>query len=123
MIRVPHVVACPMDFNLLYDRDQQGGMLKPTKVDRFSVFLAVRILFSSFGQVKGWDILEMHEMIRISYLVACPLAFNLFCDRGQQGGVLKPTKNDHFLVFLVVWVLFHKFLGRLRSDLYYNCMK
>ena len=28
MIRVPHVVACPMDFNLLWDRGHQGGVLK-----------------------------------------------------------------------------------------------
>ena len=26
----------------------------------------------------------------------------LLCDRGQQGGLLKPTKHDHFQVFLAV---------------------
>ena len=34
-------------------------------------------------------------------IVPCLFDFNLFCDRGQQGGVLKPTKNDHFQVLLM----------------------
>ena len=45
------------------------------------------------------------------------LFFLLLCDRDWQGGVLKLMKNDHLLVYLAVWVLFPKFLGRLRSKL------
>ena len=48
----------------------------------------------------------------VSYVVPSSMNFNLLCDRGQQGGVLKPIKNDHFQVFLVVWVLFLMLLGK-----------
>ena len=41
MIKVPHVIAYPKDFNLLCDRDQQGGVLKPMENDHFQVFLSV----------------------------------------------------------------------------------
>ena len=44
MIIVPHVVACTMDFNLLWDRGQQTGVLKPTKKLSFSSN------FSRFGR-------------------------------------------------------------------------
>ena len=57
-------------------------------------------------------------MIRVLHAVACTGDNNLLCDQGQQGGVLKPTKNDHFQVLLAVWVLFRKFLGRLKIGLY-----
>ena len=81
-------------------------------------------IFSRFGhfpqvfeQVNEWLILELHEMIKVPHLVASPIVFILFYDRDWQGGVLKLMKNDHFLVFLAVWVLFPMFLGRLRSGL------
>ena len=53
-------------------------------------------------------------MINVSNLVACPVVFILLC--GLQGNVdvLKITKNTQFLD---VWVIFPKFMGRLRSDL------
>ena len=70
-------------------------------------------IFSRFGhfpqvfeQVNEWLILELHEMIKVSHLAASPVVFILFYDRDWQGGVLKLMKNDHFLVFLAVWVLF-----------------
>ena len=62
--------------------------------------------------------LEMHEMIRVPHVVTGPMGFNLLCDRGQQGGLLKPRKNDHFQVFLAVCVRFLKFLGRLTSEIH-----
>lgn len=67
--------------------------------------------------------LEMQEIIRVSHVVAYPMAFILLCDRGQQGGVLKATKTDHFKVFLAVGFFFLKFLGKLRSGTYCKCMK
>ena len=57
-------------------------------------------------------------MIRVLHIVACPIIFILFDDPDWQGGALKLMKNDHFLVFSVVWVPFPKFLGSLLSDLY-----
>ena len=57
-------------------------------------------------------------MIRVPHVVACPMDFNLLCDRGQQGGVLKLTKNGHFQLLSAVWILFLKFLHSLRSGIY-----
>ena len=51
-------------------------------------------------------------MIRVSDAVVFPIVFILFYDRDGQGGVFKVVKNDNFLVYLAVWVLFTKFLGR-----------
>ena len=76
-----------------------------------------------FGQFKELLILKLREMIRVLHVVAFPVDFNLLCDRGQQGRVLKPRKNDHFQVFFAVWVLFLKFLCRCRGRIYWNNMK
>ena len=48
MIRVSHVIACPIDFDLLCERGEQGGMLKTKKKDQFQVFSVVRVLFLMF---------------------------------------------------------------------------
>ena len=69
-------------------------------------------------KIKNWLILEVHEMIGVLHLVACPMVFNLLCDRVHQGGMLKLVKNDYFLVFLTIWVNSPKFLGSLWSSLY-----
>ena len=65
-----------------------------------------------FRQVKEWLIFELHEVIRVLHVVACMMDFDLLCDQGKQEGVLKLMKNDHFLAFLVVLVIFSKCLGR-----------
>ena len=83
-----------------------------------SIFSCLGPFLKFLGQVKEWLILDLHEMIRMSYVVAFPMVFNLLCDLGQQGGVLKLMKNDLFYVFLDVWTLFPKVLGRSRSSLY-----
>ena len=64
-----------------------------------------------FGQVKDWIMLELQKTIRVSHLVRCPIVSLLFYKRGWQRGEFKVMKNDHFLVFLVVWVFFPKFLA------------
>ena len=56
--------------------------------------------------------LELPKIIRVSYVVACPIVFILFYERVWQGGVFKVMKNDHMLVFLDVWGFFPRFLGR-----------
>ena len=45
------------------------------------------------------------------------IIFTLFYDQRWQRGVLKVMKNDPFLVLLVVWVVFPRFLVRLMSCL------
>ena len=56
-------------------------------------------------------------MIIVLHVVSCPITFILSDDREWQEGVLNVMEDVQFLVFLVLWVLFPKFLGRLRSGL------
>ena len=133
MIRVPQVVSCPIGFNICF-------VINVSKVRRASTYK--KCLFSGifnrlghfrqvFGHVKERLKLELRGMIRVPHLVACPMNFNLLSDRGEQGGVLNPTKNDHlfylkiinYQVFLAVWVFFLTFLGTLRGGLLQNCTK
>ena len=51
----------------------------------------------------------------MSHAVAYSIVFILFCEQGWDGGVFKVMKKDHFVVFLAVWVVFPKFVGRLRG--------
>ena len=92
-------------------------MFKVTKNNFFRVFSRLGLFPQVFLQLKEWFILELHEMIRVPHLVACPIIFILFDNQDWQEGVLKLMKNDHFLVFLAVWGFFPKFLGTLRGDL------
>ena len=46
--------------------------------------------------MKEWPILELHETISVQHVVACPIVFISFYDRGRQRGALKLMKNDHF---------------------------
>ena len=51
MIRVPLVVACPMNFNLLCDQGQQEEVIKIMKNDQF---LAVLVTFPKFlGRLRS----------------------------------------------------------------------
>ena len=43
--------------------------------------------------------LELHGMIIVPHVAACLMDFNLFSDRVQQPGVLRPTKN----IFRYFW--------------------
>ena len=83
-----------------------------------SIFGRLGPLPQVFGQVKEWFMLELSQIIRTSHEFACPIIFIFFDDPDSQGRVFKIMKNDCFLVFLAVWVLFPKILGRLRSALY-----
>ena len=72
-----------------------------------------------FGQVKEWLTLELYEMITVPHIFADMCSYFYFSfDLGRQAGVLKLMKNGKLLVFLAVWFLFPKFLGRLKSNLY-----
>ena len=54
--------------------------------------------------------LEVHKIIKVSHKVARQII--LFYDRDGQGRVFKVMKNDRFLDFSAVWVLFTKSLAR-----------
>ena len=48
IIRVIHVLACPVVFIWFYDRDIQGGVLKFIKNDHFFILLPVCVLYPKF---------------------------------------------------------------------------
>ena len=110
MIRALDVVACPTNFILFYDQDWQGGVFKVLKNYHFSsIFSLVDHFPCVFEHVKEWLLLQLHETIRMSYLVACPNVFILFYEQGLQGGVFKVMKNDQFLVACsFVCILFYE---------------
>ena len=90
MIRVLHMVACSNAFILLYGRDWQGGVFKFMKNGIFfCIFTRFGLFPQYFGQLMEWSILELHEMIRVLRVVACPVGFVWFYDRDWEGGVLK----------------------------------
>ena len=68
-VRVSHIVAYPIVFILFYEQSWQGLKFK---VSVFSIFSRL----GSFPQVsrwmKEWAILELHETLRVSHIVACP---------------------------------------------------
>ena len=133
--RVSQVFTWPYVFILLCDWVQQGGVFKLVlicfvmpiwwqvflnlkKILNFKHFYTFGSFSQVFGQIKKWLILEFLEIIRMWHLIECPMVFMLLCFWSRQGGVLKLMKDDHFLVFLAVWLLFIKSLRRLRSSLY-----
>ena len=57
-------------------------------------------------------------MIRALHVCASPIVFIPFYGLEWQERVFKFMKNDHFLIFLSVFVLFSEILGRLMSGFY-----
>ena len=59
------------------------------KDDPLLVCQLFRTFSPNFWVVKECLILELLEMIRVLlHVVACPMDFNLFCDRRKQAGGL-----------------------------------
>ena len=94
--KVSHLAVCPIVFVFLYDR----GRIAQTygKWSVFSILNRSVHFLQVFGKSKEWLMLELHEMIRVLQVVA-------------------------YKKFLAVEVLFLKFLGRLKSRIYWNCTK
>ena len=82
------------------------------------IFSSLGPFSQDFGQVKEWDILELHEMIRMWHVIAFMTIFILLSGQGQQRGELKRMKNGHFKYFFTVWVIVTMSLGSLRRGLY-----
>ena len=115
MIKMSDLVFFPMVLIFLSNGGRQGGALKFIKMIINRFFFSVLVIFLKvFRYVKKWLTLELHEMINVSNLVAYPVVFILLCGLQRNVDVLKITKNTQFLD---VWVIFPKFMGRLRSDL------
>ena len=64
------------------------------KYSILSIFSRLGLFLQFFGHVKERLTLDLHEMIRASYSVACTIGFILFCDLVRHGAVLKLIKND-----------------------------
>ena len=81
MIRVPHEVACPIYF-ILCLRWARRSVQICGKWSLFSISSRLGTILHLFGKVKERLILELHEMITVSYAVAVALDLNLLCDWG-----------------------------------------
>ena len=55
----------------------------------FSIFSRLVPFPQVFGQVKEWLMLDLHEMIRLLHVVACPVVSILVSDRDGQARVFK----------------------------------
>ena len=54
--------------------------------------------------------------MKVPLVVAFPIVFFLFSDRGRHGGLLKLMKNDTFKYFLPLWPVFSRFWAGLGAD-------
>ena len=105
-IRILRLVQRLIASIFLCDLGWQGQVLKIFKKCLFfSIFSTLGPILQIYWQVMEQFILEFHEIIRMSHVIACLVIFILFYDLDQQGGVFKLMKNDHFIVFLLVWNL------------------
>ena len=118
MTKVLHAVACPIGLNLLCDQVQGGRSAQTYEKWSFSsVFSCLGPFSQVFGQAKGSNILELHEIIGVLYVVSWPIV--LFCFvietcREECSNLWKTVILSRF----VVWDLTLKFLGSLRRGLY-----
>ena len=115
MIRMSHVVECRLVFRSLCNLGWLERVLKLLKNAQLNILSRLGTFTKFLGRLRSALDQKLH-------VVACVIAFHLFYEGGWQGGVFKIMKNDCFLVFLAVCVLFTKFLGRCRV-VYINCMK
>ena len=87
------------------------------------IFSCLSPFFKVFGQVKKWLILELHEMIRVSYAVAYPFFFILLCDYGWHGGVIKFIKNSQILSIFNCCGSFSKGFGQFLAQIILSLVK
>ena len=86
IINMLDLVLCPTVFIFLFDEGQQGKFIKSYKAQIYKklsftgFFTRLGTFPQVFRHVKMWLILELHEIIRVSHLVTCPVVFILFDD-------------------------------------------
>ena len=81
IIRVSHLVVCPMVFKLFH-LSWQTDVLKLTKRLNFKYFQMFGSFPQVFGQVKRWLMLKLHKIRRVLHAVAGSIAFLLFYSQG-----------------------------------------
>ena len=90
MIRVLRVAVCLVVFILLCDLGRPVGVLILIKnVHFFNIFSRLGRFIQVFGQLKEWLILELHNMIKLAPILACPIVLILLCDLRRHGVPLK----------------------------------
>ena len=91
MIRVLRVAACLVVFILLCDLGRSAGRSAHTYQKRslFNIFRRLGLFIQVFGQVKEWLLLELHKMIKLAPILACPILLILLCDLGRHEVALK----------------------------------
>ena len=68
-------------FGIKIDREECSNLRRRINSNFYS---RLGLFPRAFGKVKESLILKLHEMIRISHVVACPIVFISFCDRDRQ---------------------------------------
>ena len=77
-----------------------------------------------FRYMKTWLILELHEIVRASHVVTCPIGFILLWDIGRHEEVLKLctlVSFTYFLPFCSIYSWFCEGPGVDHTVLYKNC--
>ena len=116
MIRVWHIVSCVICFFFILCARFVGRSVQSyEKKSFFRVFSRLGPFPQVFRQVKEWLILELHEMIRVSLVVASLIVFILFCDWDGQGGMFKVMENYHFLNMFSRLGSFLELFGRVKE--------
>ena len=107
----------PKWFYLILWARLAGRSVQIMKNDYFSVFSRLGPFSQVFGQVKEWLMLELHKIIRVSYVVTWPFFFFFILWMGFPGRSVHSYEKWSFSVFMAAWILFRKFLGRWGSSL------
>ena len=95
-IRASFLVACPIVF-FLYDHGRPGEVVKLLKINFFQVFFCCCGLFhQDFGEVRAQIIPYLEEIVRLCFIITCPIVIIFINDRYRQEEVLKFLKNVHF---------------------------
>ena len=81
IIRVIHVVVCPVVF-VLFDLDWQGKSAPNyEKWSFFTIFSRLGLSPQVFGEFNEWLMLDLHKTIRVSHVVAIPIVFFYFISK------------------------------------------
>ena len=77
MIRMGHVIVCPMIFALLSNQVRKDGELKLMKNDVLSIFRRLGPFRQISGHFTAWIILSSADIFNSVSLILCPIVFCL----------------------------------------------
>ena len=125
MRRVSHEVAFSIFF-ILWAKLAGRSVQNYEKWSFYSVVIRLSPFPQVFEQIKKWLTLQLHKIIRVSYLVAFPFFFFFFSSMGEVWSeeCSKLWKMIIFLVFFGCLGLFPQVFGQVNewsNEL--NCMK